>query len=226
MVEVESTYVGIIYKYTSPSGKIYIGQTARPSARKAEHLYNASNKCVTIFHKAIKKYGWENFQYEVIQTIRCASKEQLKIALGKAEQEMIQRYNCLAPFGYNQAVGGEGPLGYKHSEEAKRQMSISHTGILHTEEERQKIAKANTGKKHSEETKQKIALKRNIPIIQLSMEGQFIKEYPSAKIAAEELGITRSNITACCRNKPKKLSVGGYKWKYKTDNINKYECHI
>ena len=58
------------------------------------------------------------------------------------------------------------------------------------------------------------------------MEGQFIKEYPSAKIAAEELGINRSNITACCRNKPKKLSVGGYKWKYKTDNINKYECHI
>ena len=33
------------------------------------------------------------------------------------------------------------------------------------------------------------------------MEGQFIKEYPSAKIAAEELGITRSHLNKVLNKK-------------------------
>lgn len=210
-----SKYTGIIYKYTSPSGKVYIGQTARPVARRIEHLCDANHKCSTIFHKAIKKYGWENFNYEVLRTVTCNSEKELSEKLGELEQAAILLYNCLTPKGYNQAIGGSGPLGYKHTEKAKERIRLTHLGKLHTEEEKAKIAKANTGIKFTQERKDKISKAKSIPIIQLTKDGKFVKEWESAKTAAVYLNLVRSNITACCRKNPKVLSVGGFKWIYK-----------
>lgn len=52
------------------------------------------------------------------------------------------------------------------------------------------------------------------PIIQYSIEGEFIKEWISAKEAETTIGrINNSQITQCCRNKLKKAY--GFKWKYK-----------
>lgn len=47
---------------------------------------------------------------------------------------------------------------YQHSEEAKRKMSIAHTGLHHTEETKKKISinSAMRGKKMPEELKQKL----------------------------------------------------------------------
>ena len=51
------------------------------------------------------------------------------------------------------------------------------------------------------------------PIIQLTLEGDFIKEWESATVAGKEMFLGASNINACCRGKAK--TCGGYKWKYK-----------
>ena len=58
----------LIYKYTSPSGKSYIGKTRedREDARKYEHIYAAGKNKTTAFHCAIRKYGIEEFKYEVL----------------------------------------------------------------------------------------------------------------------------------------------------------------
>ena len=51
---------GLIYKVTSPSGKVYIGQTVKTlSKRKSDHFsYVKQNpKIVTKWTSAIKKYG-------------------------------------------------------------------------------------------------------------------------------------------------------------------------
>ncbi len=49
-------------------------------------------------------------------------------------------------------------------------------------------------------------------VIMLSKDGDFIKEYPSAREAARDSGIPVQNISSCCRGK---LShAGGYSWKY------------
>lgn len=56
---------GVIYKWTNKiSGKAYIGQTTQdPEERKAEHLYPSSDSVIS---RAIRKYGVENFNFEVI----------------------------------------------------------------------------------------------------------------------------------------------------------------
>lgn len=51
------------------------------------------------------------------------------------------------------------------------------------------------------------------PILQYTLDGEFIKEWESIKQASEELYITHSNIGRCCRGEQKKC--GGFLWKYK-----------
>ena len=45
-----------------------------------------------------------------------------------------------------------------------------------------------------------------------------IKEWPSAKVAGEELGIFDSNINRCCNNRQK--TYKNFKWKYKWKQKN------
>ena len=54
---------------------------------------------------------------------------------------------------------------------------------------------------------------KSIPIIQYDLEGNFIKEWLSAKIASRELNISDSGINQCLKNKNK--TSKGYVWKYK-----------
>lgn len=54
-----------------------------------------------------------------------------------------------------------------------------------------------------------------IPVIQLTLDGEFVKEYQSVTDAANAVGCERSNIRACCKGKQK--TAKNYKWIYKTD---------
>jgi hypothetical protein len=52
-----------------------------------------------------------------------------------------------------------------------------------------------------------------IPIVQHTIEGEFIREWESATTAGRELGINNSRISECCRGKLK--TAGGFIWRYK-----------
>ncbi len=72
------------------------------------------------------------------------------------------------------------------------------------------------GKTHNEETRRKIseANKRRVkPVIQYDKEMNFIKEWPSGKLAAETLGIETTHIALCCRETQR--SIKGFKWRHK-----------
>lgn len=97
-----------IYKITNQiNGKIYIGQTSRkPEKRWGEHKKSASAG-MTPFARAIKKYGWENFSKEVIDT--AISQEEAN----DKEQYWIEYYKCsISTYGkncgYNITIGGAG----------------------------------------------------------------------------------------------------------------------
>ena len=55
--------------------------------------------------------------------------------------------------------------------------------------------------------------KNSIPILQFTKNGTFIKEWPSARDAERQLGISQSHICHCLKGKRK--SAGGFVWKYK-----------
>lgn len=56
------------------------------------------------------------------------------------------------------------------------------------------------------------AEKRKVPILQLSVDGDLIKKWPSARDVQNKLGYFESNINKCCRGKIK--TYKGFIWKY------------
>jgi group I intron endonuclease len=87
----------LIYCHTSPTGKKYIGQTNNYNRRCSEHK---TSKGCPAFHNAIIKYGWDNFNHEILDD--GLSLEEANIL----EEFYISKYNSLAPNGYNLQTGG------------------------------------------------------------------------------------------------------------------------
>lgn len=128
----------IIYKYTSPSGKSYIGQTNDPKRRKNSHKH-PTNSCIN-FRNAINKYGWDNILYETLAENLSLEEANL------LEERLIIDHNTLAPNGYNLRLGGNN---HTHSEESKQRMSVSQRKRIippHTEEHKQNISNALKGR--------------------------------------------------------------------------------
>ena len=69
------------------------------------------------------------------------------------------------------------------------------------------------GKKTGAINGKKSAIKQSIPILQLTKDGEFIKEWQSAMEAQRQLGIGHSSICRCCKGRLK--SAGGFVWRYK-----------
>lgn len=59
---------GIIYKYTSPSGKVYIGQTINEKDRRKHFLIQKLSYGGIKIDTARAKYNPENFKYEILET--------------------------------------------------------------------------------------------------------------------------------------------------------------
>ena len=56
---------------------------------------------------------------------------------------------------------------------------------------------------------------RNEHIVQLTLDGLYIREWTTAAEAGRALGINYKNINTVCRGKRNK--AGGYKWMYLSD---------
>lgn len=92
----------IIYKATNKiNGKNYIGQTRHSlEKRKQVHLRNARNGVNTHFYQAIRKYGEDSFDWEII----CTAKD--KQTLNELETYYIGKYDSIK-HGYNMVDGGD-----------------------------------------------------------------------------------------------------------------------
>lgn len=134
-----------VYVHTSPSGKKYVGQTCQ----KPEQRWKNGNGYLNnvYFTRAILKYGWDNFEHEIIAS------NLTKEEADNFEKLLIKKLNTLNPNGYNAKDGGSNG---RPSEETKEKMSKSISGKKHSEETREKLREANLGKRLSEETKIKI----------------------------------------------------------------------
>ena len=93
-----------IYKITNKiNGKCYIGQSDNITARWQKHRktpFNPNSRCYNYpLYRAIRKYGLENFTFEVVEECSIDELEEKEIAY-------IAQYNAYGDFGYNQNEGG------------------------------------------------------------------------------------------------------------------------
>lgn len=157
MGEVCNTYS--IYCHTNKlNGKKYIGQTKQSLERRFENG-KAYKNCV-LFYNAIQKYGWENFEHEILETNLSLEDANVR------EAYYISLYGLTNPQkGYNIYTGGKN---FKHiiTEETKSKISETkkgtpswNKGIPMKEETKEKLRIINTGKErqkgvfhHSKET--------------------------------------------------------------------------
>lgn len=199
----------IVYKHTSPHGKVYIGITCQlPCQRWARGEGYRNN---WHFYNAIKKYGWDNFAHEILfkdlTNAEAAKKEADLIALYRSNEDQ---------YGYNRDAGN----GVRHevSEETRRKLSESHkhrshvSGSAHPQWGKRGPDNQNYGRRHSPEERKLMRANntRKIPVVCVEDDVR----YDSAQEAAEAKNTYRSSIINCCKHVPHYNTAGGYHWRF------------
>ena len=114
----------IIYKATNKvNHKCYIGITSRSlEKRMVEHKYGSTTP-KSYFHKAIHKYGMDNFEWLIID--ECDTRDELN----DMEVYYIKQYHSRSfDWGYNLTEGGDGGHGHKPTEETLQKLRKCHGG--------------------------------------------------------------------------------------------------
>ena len=223
----------IVYQHKNKiNNKIYIGITSQtPEQRWGSNGCNY--KSSPHFYSAIKKYGWDNFEHNILFTNLTKEEACLK------EQELIKKYNSMdRAYGYNSTSGGEI---FSMNKETKEKISNAlignKNGLGHpcSEEKKKKISDAQKGRKLTDEHKQKLSIaaqNRHVPCTE-EKKKKLSQNYPNKKrVYCEELnivyesvqecsrqlGIPATNISKLCNGRGKTLK--GYHLKYYDDTIN------
>ena len=222
------------------NGKIYGGITGRKPEIRWQN--GTAYKRNPHFNKAIKKYGWNNFEHEIIANN--ITQQEAK----NFEKILISKLNTMNnKMGYNMTLGGEGTLGFRFSEQVKQKMSSDRKGTNSptygrcgnkhplfgkkgklsatygrklTDEQKKHLSISHKGKILSEE--HKLHLKQSAKrgensavaksINQYDLNMNFIKKFNTVTEAADELKLDKSNLCKACCGKYK--TVGGYIWEY------------
>jgi group I intron endonuclease len=143
--------MGYIYKITNTvDHKSYVGYTENPEVRWQSHKHNRGSKLV---FQAIKKYGLDKIKFKVIAEDTVDN-----------EQKYIDKYNTIAPHGYNITDGGGLPPNHRgktyeqiygnkkkaEQQRLKRHLKQIQAGgygpVKHSAESKAKISKALAGK--------------------------------------------------------------------------------
>ena len=213
------------------NGKVYIGITSQ----KLEQRWGSQGcnyKSSPHFYSAIQKYGWDNFEHNILFTDLTKEQACLK------EQELIKEYNSMnREFGYNSTSGGDI---FTMNEETKQKISQAmirnQNGLGHpcSEEKKEKISNAQKGRKFTEEHKQKLseaAKNRHVPCSEEKK--QILKEkshkksvyceeldkiFESVQECSRQSGIPATSISKLCNGRGKTLK--GYHLRYYNDTIN------
>lgn len=200
------------------NGKKYVGITHNSiEQRFQEHL--AKSRCKNgnwKLHRALRKYGFDNFNFEILVKIRKISdKKKLDEILNNLEKYYIEKYNSYH-FGYNLTKGGDGSLDFHHSEKTKKKMCITRQNMSEEYKEllRQRI---KTIKNLHRFKKGEFVPKHYIKVEQYDTDGNYIKTYNSIREAANAFNSSESsNIISVCKGRRK--TAFGFFWKYEINN--------
>tara|TARA_R110002153_G_C13156669_1_gene482606 strand:- start:19 stop:735 length:717 start_codon:yes stop_codon:yes gene_type:complete len=198
-----------IYSITNPKGRIYIGRSVNIHSREMDYKRLDCKKQPLIYN-SLKKYGWENHKFEVVEECKIDDLNKREIYWGKF-------YNTLKG-GLNLRLG-DGINSY--SDKTKIKMSMSALGSKDSAETRKNKSEAAKGKIKTEKHRQNLSKSATKSfgrkVIQMDLEGNFIKEWDTGKQASIDLKLDYIAINNCCRFNETKLPR-----KRDKDKIGKY----
>lgn len=201
----------------------YIGKTSQSLNRRLNaHICDAKNK----------RYKHHNCNWiqsllkdnvlpiiEEIDSIICYTNK-------KEEWDWLEKYwiaqmKCWGFKLTNSTDGGDGNQNQIFPEDHYKKISQKLKGRPRPQNVRMKISQSNKGKAKSKEhinhVKESIIKKQGKPVLQYTLDGNFIQEWRCIKEAADFYNVDASSLMRCCQGKFKK-SVG-YVWKYKSEDI-------
>lgn len=160
-------HVGYIYRHwicIDEKEISYIGRCMRrPIDRWGPHgegylsTWKGENAS-TDFSDAINEYGWDSFSHNILLKVVCDTKDELNFWLNEWEKYYIWYYDSFYN-GYNMTLGGDGTVGRKATDEAKKKMSKAKKGRKRNPESVTKMVKTITGTKRTKETRKKMSEK-------------------------------------------------------------------
>ena len=180
-----------IYKITSPSGKVYIGQSIDVNSRIKRYKYLRCKGQIKLYN-SLKKYGYENHKFDIIEE---CSNEGLYIR----EIYWIEQYNSIQK-GLNLRMGGEGKkhnnIKYTHSKEFLQELN-----------KRLKNNKYNFGTVMSKKTKLKQSLAKN-KVKRKIFCPELNQEFESIMECSRNLNINLGSLSGILRGHYKKTRNG------------------
>lgn len=215
--------MGFIYLVTNiVNNKKYIGLTTKTvEERWARHIYDATvRKDDFYFHRAIRKYGVDNFKVEKIE--ECLDEE-----LSEKEKFYIQQYDSFYQNqkGYNLTYGGDGlsTIDYKKvlllwkqglsAKEIALVLDVNSITICHFLKNRNISSKeiksrgSHFGKKNEEKK-----------VYQYNFNGELMNIFSSSVEASIITGYNKDYIAAACRKFYS--SANGYIWTYEDEETD------
>lgn len=169
----------------------YIDKKTRDRAHKNPSYYDTQP-----FNRILQN-NFNRYKYEVLEEGNISQK-----ILNGLEMSFIRRYNPV----FNFTKGGDGILGFNHSEETKKKMSEIMKGRHFSEEHKKKISETMKGRHFSEEHKKKISEAKK---------GKHLSEETKKKISKST---NTSGYYRVCKMKNKSCKQG-FLWVYRwTEN--------
>lgn len=170
------------------NNKIYVGQSIDIDRRWNQHRYGKGN---VILKNAIRKYGIDNFEFTILESIITEGKSKDDITKELYESEQLW-FDKLEPYdgGYNiNKVAKPNESNYTRDENFGKKIS------------RIKIENNHTGK----------------PIVQYTLGGEFVKEWSSSTSVQRELGFNARNIGGCASYNT--MTSNGFIWRFVGDEL-------
>jgi len=190
----------------------------------------------TLFVRALKKYGFENFVFEIVERVDSPA------ILDSREQHYLDHYQSYkSDNGYNVAVIAGNP-----TKGRKRRSEETRNGLAALKKQRQEIGHPWQGRQHREETKKMLSDTRKgqkpgentylarlathrKPIVQADTStGDVIRVWDCSAEVVVELGLCKGSLLTACRgggfSRRDKRTLfengvyAGYRWYYLNHN--------
>ena len=200
----------LIYCHTNKiNGKRYVGYTSHvenPNTRWRNGL-GYLNKHHKVFATAIEKYGWDNFDQEILEN----SLQTLEEAWEREKYWIAHYHSYIGDpecWGYNATAGGDGSRGRIMSDEEREYRRQLKLGTKASEETKRKMSETRRGKPQNMTTKKIAQCKSCVEAMNAVTRRPVVcvetgECWESIMEASRALDISPMSISACLNGRTK-----------------------